>query len=221
MKRNCSLDEISDGKLYGSEDLVEVSCNGCKGQAACCHGMGASIVLDPYDVYRLTTGLKMTFEELLAGKLELNVVDGIILPNLKLAGDKESCAFLDLSGKCSIHTMRPGICRIFPLGRYYEKGAFHYILQKNECQNDSHTKMKVRNWIYTDQLQEQEAFLTRWHYFLNKAEEVIKNCTDDTLIRNLNMYLLNQFYVKRFQDGEDFYRQFEERVLGAEKLLTL
>jgi hypothetical protein len=41
MKRNCSLEDISDGKLYGIEDLVEASCNGCKGAAVCCHGMEA------------------------------------------------------------------------------------------------------------------------------------------------------------------------------------
>lgn len=27
MKRNCSLEDISDGKLYGIDDLVEASCN--------------------------------------------------------------------------------------------------------------------------------------------------------------------------------------------------
>ena len=62
MKRNVSLEEISDGKLYTSNDMVKADCGDCAGCSACCHGMGESIVLDPLDIYRLTTNLKQ-YEE--------------------------------------------------------------------------------------------------------------------------------------------------------------
>ena len=129
MKRNVSLEEISDGKLYTSNDMVKADCGDCAGCSACCHGMGESIVLDPLDIYRLTTNLEMTFEQLMSQYVELNVVDGVILPNLKMAGPQEACGFLDKNGRCSIHAHRPGICRLFPLGRYYEDGGFKYFLQ--------------------------------------------------------------------------------------------
>ena len=83
MKRNVSLEEISDGKLYTANDMVKADCGDCKGCSSCCHGMGESIVLDPLDIYRLTTNLEMSFEALLSRYIELNVVDGVILPNLK------------------------------------------------------------------------------------------------------------------------------------------
>ena len=135
MKRQVSMDEISDGKLYTLNDMVKAGCNDCKGCSACCQGMGSSIVLDPLDVYRLCQNLGLSFEQLLAGKLELQVVDGIVLPNLKMSGDKEQCAFLNEEGRCSIHAFRPGICRLFPLGRYYENGTIQYFLQVHECKN--------------------------------------------------------------------------------------
>ena len=113
MKRNIDINEISDGKLYGINDLVKAECNDCKGCSDCCRGMGTSIILDPYDVYRLIGGLHMTFEQLLGGYAELNVVDGIILPNLKMNGKDESCMFLNEAGRCSIHSIRPGICICF------------------------------------------------------------------------------------------------------------
>jgi Fe-S-cluster containining protein len=221
MKRNCSLDEISDGKLYEPGDLVEASCNGCNGRAACCHGMGTSIILDPFDIYRLTVKLGIRFESLLAGKIELNVVDGIILPSLKMTGEEEGCAFLDPAGRCSIHAYRPGICRIFPLGRYYEKHDFKYFLQPNECLHHSKSLVKVAKWIDTADNEKNKQFLVAWHYFLNAVEEVIKNTQDDTLIKNLNMYLLNNFYIKSYDGDRDFYPQFEERLTSAEKLLGL
>lgn len=219
MKRNCSLNEISDGKLYDINDLVEASCNGCKGGATCCHGMGKSIILDPFDVYRLTTNLNKTFEELLTDKIELNIVDGIILPNLKMVDLAEKCTFLKSEGRCSIHSFRPGICRIFPLGRYYENHGFKYFLQINECRNNSQSKTKVSKWVDTPDYKNNEKFLIDWHYFLNDVEDIIKNSQDENLIKNLNMYLLKSFYVKKYASDIDFYLQFNERLSEAMRVL--
>ena len=219
MKRNCSLEDISDGRLYTTKDLVEVSCNGCKGKASCCHGMGSSIILDPFDVYQLTTNLKIPFEALLKDHVELNLVDGVILPNLKMTGTDEGCAFLNAEGRCSIHGFRPGICRIFPLGRYYENHSFTYILQKDECKNTSKTQMKVGKWIDTTEQEKNDSFLIEWHYFLNDVEKVIHSVQDDKLVKNLTMYLLNRFYLKPYDSEVDFYEQFMERLQEAKGII--
>lgn len=219
MKRNVSLNEISDGRLYDLNDLVEASCNGCKGAAVCCHGMGNSIILDPYDIYRLTTNLNLTFEELLIDKIELNLVDGVILPNLKMTGLYEGCAFLGQEGKCSIHPYRPGICRIFPLGRVYEDHDFKYFLQTNECENLSKTQIRVSKWIDTREPEKNKQFLIDWHYFLNDVENIIKNTQDESLIRNVNMYILNSFYVKKYTTDMEFYIQFSQRLSTIRKVL--
>ncbi|MCD7763813.1 MAG: YkgJ family cysteine cluster protein [Lachnospiraceae bacterium] len=121
MRRQGSLDEISDGRLYSRHDMVRIGCGGCRGCSACCHGMGTSAILDPFDVHRLIQGTGLSAEALFADKLELNVVDGIILPNLRMSGREKACGFLNSEGRCSIHPYRPGVCRLFPLGRYYIK----------------------------------------------------------------------------------------------------
>ena len=77
MERMIDLKEISDGRLYTAEDMVKADCQDCKGCSACCRGMGSSIILDPYDIYQLELGLHLSFEKLLAGYLELNVVEGM------------------------------------------------------------------------------------------------------------------------------------------------
>ena len=40
MKRNIDLNEISDGRLYSSGDMVKADCHDCAGCSACCRGMG-------------------------------------------------------------------------------------------------------------------------------------------------------------------------------------
>ena len=120
MEREIDLKKISDGKLYTNKDMVKAGCGECQGCSDCCRGMGNSIFLDPMDIYRLTTGLECTFEDLLSTCVELQVVDGFIQPNMKMTGKEEQCPFLNEKGRCNIHAIRPGICRLFPLGRCYD-----------------------------------------------------------------------------------------------------
>lgn len=214
MKRNISLEEISDGRLYGRNDMVKADCHGCNGCSECCHGMGNSVILDPFDVYRLEAGLGKGTSLLMEEEaVELNVVDGCILPNLKMSGQREACAFLNEQGRCGIHQFRPGICRLFPLGRYYENGDFKYMLQIHECPAGNRSKVKVSKWIDTPQQEKNHEFICRWHYLLNDLEALIGNCEDETLAKQINMALLRTFYLTEYDIGRDFYRQFDERYL--------
>ena len=220
MKRNVSLAEISDGRLYKANDMVKADCGGCNGCSRCCHGMGNSIILDPYDVYRMTTGMGKSMQELLAASVELNVVDGVILPNLKMQGTKEACAYLDEEGRCSIHPYRPGICRLFPLGRYWQDDThFQYILQKDECHKHNLTKIKVKKWLDTPDLEAYNAFLVTWHAFL-KEIQAAQQGLDEGQNRILTMYILKSFFALPY-DGRDFYVQFEERMKKARQDLAM
>lgn len=246
MERNVTMAEISDGKLYSRDDMVKAGCDDCWGCSACCHGMGNSIVLDPYDVYRLTTLRGDTLEHLLEEKkVEWNVVDGQILPNLALrSGADEACGFLDEAGRCRIHAYRPGICRLFPLGRFYENGSFQYFLQIHECKKENRTKVKVKKWIDTPDLKRYEAYISRWHYFLKDirmaeteaaqkllAEPCIGTSEEQEIQKKnraaaaaerekrRNLLIMKLFYLLPYDGEKDFYEQFEKRMQMAERSL--
>ncbi|MGN0159282.1 MAG: YkgJ family cysteine cluster protein [Brotaphodocola sp.] len=223
MIRKVSLEEISDGRLYEANDMVKTDCGDCKGCFACCCGMGSSIVLDPLDVYRLCKGLKQSFSQLLADRLDLNVVDGIILPNLKMTGQEDRCSFLNSEGRCTIHEFRPGICRMFPLGRYYEGDSFRYFLQVHECRNQNRTKIKVKKWLDTPELPRYEQYVKDWHHFLKELQEQILKVGDnhfsETKAKEISMALLGSFYVTPFLPECDFYNQFYERLQEAKEEL--
>lgn len=221
MRREVSLEEISDGRLYELNDMVKADCQDCAGCCDCCQGMGDSVVLYPYDVYRLSQGLGKNMEELLDSCLELGVVDGNILPHLRMEGEKEQCVFLDENGRCSIHSIRPGFCRLFPLGRYYEDGGFRYILQIHECKKTNRSKIKVRKWIDTPNLKEYEKFVADWHYFLLDVKEVLYQSEDSKLIKNLNLYVVRHFYMQPYSGEEEFYPQFYRRLKEGRQLLAL
>lgn len=228
MKRNVSLEEISDGRLYDKNDMVRAGCGDCKGCSACCHGMGESIILDPYDLWRLTANLKVTASELLQEKLELHVVDGMILPNLRMNPNTSACGFLNEAGRCSIHAYRPGICRLFPLGRYYEDaaavisggreaGSFRYFLQIYECPMPNKTKVKVCKWVDTPQLDQYEGYIRTWHTFLETVEAQLPQMEEEQ-VKNVNLFVLKLFFLKPYEDG-DFYPQFAARMAMAQDVL--
>ncbi len=212
MKREIDIKEISDGKLYDLNDMVKADCKDCEGCSACCRGMGNSIVLDPLDVFRLTKGLNCTFEALIQNQAELNVVDGIVLPSIRMGEAGEACGFLDPQGRCSIHSFRPGICRLFPLGRIYTEEGIRYFLQIYECAKKNRTKVKVRSFMDNPDGKRYDKFIADWHNFLKKAENEMEKQNDPNFTRELSMNVLKMFYLTPYDKEQDFYDQFGKRL---------
>ncbi len=216
MKRDIDIKDISDGKLYTANDMVKTDCHDCIGCSDCCRGMGSSILLDPMDIWRLTSNLQTDFNSLLDKYVELGMVDGLIMPNLKLAGDGESCSFLTAEGRCGIHTFRPGICRLFPLGRIYEENGFKYFLQIHECAKTDKTKIKLKKWLGIPDIKSYEKFVWDWHDFVNKCEEALVELEEGQQ-KILTLYLLKTFYQTTYP-ADDFYTEFYQRLDKAKEM---
>ena len=214
MKRNVDLKEISDGRLYSSGDMVRADCRDCEGCSECCRGMGSSIILDPMDVWRLQKGIKKGFQALLEeGKIELNMADGMILPNLKMDAEREACPFLDGQGRCSVHDCRPGLCRLFPLGRYYEENGFRYFIQIHECRKQDRGKIKIKKWLGIPNLKAYENYILEWHGFLNQCEDALETLSEEN-VRILELYVLRRFFETAYMaaDENGFYEEFSARL---------
>ena len=188
MQRDVDIKDISDGRFYGLNDMVKVGCNDCRGCSACCHDMEA-LILDPLDVCRLKNGLGKSFDDMIDEELELTRVDGLVLPKMRMgrtlnqsaqaAGDT-ACVFLNSEGRCSIHAFRPGICRIFPLGRFYENEDFRYFLQVYECEKKNRYKVRLKQWIDEKDPKAWHSFINTWHYFTKRLGERIPDLTEES-----------------------------------------
>ena len=206
-------------RFYGSNDMAKIGCHDCNGCSSCCQDMGQSIWLDPYDTYNLTQGLQKSFEELLAREVELHVEDGLIMPNLcmmvgstKNADEIPACSFLNKEGRCSIHSFRPGFCRLFPLGRNYEGNKLSYFVLEDACPVPNKSKVKIEKWLNIPGIRQYEDFLVKWHA-LTKGLRLFyeDNQENEAIVKAINMQFLQIFYLTPY--GEDaFYPQFEERL---------
>lgn len=226
-------DNMAPDRLYTARDMAKIGCDDCKGCSYCCQEMGESVVLTPFDICELTQHLGRSFDELMEDKIELYMTDGMVLPNLKMSGEtkaygsKEVCGFLNEEGRCSIHAFRPGLCRLFPLGRNYEikqmetedgikeiKG-FQYFIVKDSCPNLNGTKVKIEKWLGIPNLKKNEEFITEWHYFCKDFQEEMQKLLragEDDKVKKINLSMLELFYRKPYEKGRSFYEQFEERA---------
>lgn len=215
MIREVDINEISDGKRYHANDMVRIGCNDCEGCSKCCHDMGKSIILDPYDIYQLKTRLGKSFEELLSGEnpvIELSMADGVLLPNLKMQDDTNSCSLLSSSGRCTIHDYRPGICRLFPLGRIYEEGNFSYFNQIYECDYPNKSKVKIKKWLGINNISEYERYIIKWHDFLERYRESAKNMDQMNELSAIMVEFLGDFYKSDYRPDESIYNQIYARI---------
>lgn len=178
-------------------------------------------MLDPYDAYQLTKNLGQTFEQLLSSCVELHVSDGLIIPNLRMHADTDACVFLDENGRCRIHAFRPGLCRIFPLGRNYKDGTLTYFVLREECPMPNKTKVKIDKWLDTPNLKEKQEFLIAWHAFIKRARRVIRE-SGDQAARSINVAILQSFYLTPYRieresaPPDEFYKEFYARLARPE-----
>lgn len=217
MERNVDINEISDGKKYSSSDMAKIGCNDCRGCSKCCTGMEGLITLDPYDVYRMLSVLENeTFESLLYKNIEISIDRKIVVPTLKMNEEIKACTFLNDEGRCSIHDYRPGICRLFPLGRAYENGSYYYFLQKDECPYPLKSKVKIKNWLGTPEFLKYEKFVSDWHYMIMDLIRYAKEADDEDLSM-LNSAIIKIFYSTRYETG--FYNDFYSRMNKVKSLI--
>ena len=213
MKRDVRIEELQ--KLYTCHDMAKADCGGCHGCSACCQGMGNSVTLDPYDMYQLECGLGASPQALMAqGMIEMSLADGLVLPNLSMAGEKEQCVFLNEEGRCRIHSFRPGLCRLFPLGRVYDEEGFKYYVQLYECPKPVKTKVKIDKWLGIPDIKKYEEFVLAWHWLKKWCQELIEQVPDmmrEDARKKIATGLLSIFYMTPYDVKVSFYDQFMAR----------
>lgn len=205
------LNEISDGKLYDVEDIVKADTGGCNGCSDCCHDVGELVVLTPFDVYEIVSYLNIEFNQLIDDKIILRENNKILLPYLNMQENKR-CSFLNNKDRCMIHSKRPNICRLFPLGRVYKDNTFKYFLQVGNCPKENLNDVKVRDWVGIENYEQNKKFILDWHNFIKALIFRLKFVRDEEELKEINKILLDNFYNIKPNDGEDFYCQFE-RIL--------
>ncbi len=79
----------------------------------------------------------------------------------------------------------------------------------------------MKKWLGVPQIERYEAYVKDWHYFLKDVQAVIRETESDEMIKSINLFLLNGFFVKLYESlsaqakEAEFYGQFYERLKEA------
>ena len=208
-----------NNKKYGHDDMAPIGCDDCRDCDSCCHGMGDTIVQDPYDMWlfcknmRVAGGAQITFELLISedGPWELSYQDGVVLPNIKMVEDGR-CPFLN-DKRCTIHPVRSGLCRLFPLGRSFDDDKIDYYVMGGrygcEMHSDEMSMVRIKDWLGYPDIDRYEMFQVSWHEIKANIRDAASELSYEEY-RHLQERLLDVFYSKPYQD--DFFEDYERRV---------
>ena len=156
------------------------------------------------------------------GPLELSSHDGLIMPNIKMVADERFahinpdrgvCPFLNAQGRCSIHPIRTGLCRLYPLGRnFYPNKLTYFILNEDlGCPAKNKSYIRISDWLEIADLDQYEAFQLKWHQIKlqTRAKMHDPQLSFETK-KTLSIRFLNCFYKTPYP--QDFYQEFYKRA---------
>lgn len=92
-------------------------------------------------------------------------------------------------------------------------------MQVYECEKKDRLKVKVKKWIDIPDPARHDKFISDWHAYLKKQEEILENDSSDESRKAVSMGILNTFYVRNYDRTRDFYEQFYERLEETEAVL--
>lgn len=209
--------DIGNLKILKKEDTFAFHCTCC---GACCRHR-EDILLSAYDVVRLLKVLKLTFKEFAEKYCHLFIAGNSKLPlvQLKPFGKNNVCPFL-YHGKCSVHSVKPTVCALFPLGRIFnpETLEIQYFLQEVDCGAKGRIH-KVEDWLRDESEGEAEECFKLWSQILSVLETFIR--ANQSLCDN-NVY--NLFYAALYGSYNcegDYAEQFKERLQEVTELVDI
>ena len=110
---------------------------------------------------------------------------------------------------------RPGICRLFPLGRQFDNEKTSYFIVPQGCVKGGLSKVRIDRWIGIPDLPVYEDYKSRWHSLVRTLMARIAAEQSDETRRNINLYFLRLFYMTPYEgasSADAFYKEAADRM---------
>lgn len=134
-------------------DEFQFECSLC---GECCRNVEQSVLLEPYDIYRIASHLRQTgrdisgIEHVISEYAKVKLLPGSEYPVflLKTRGQKKECVFLN-EGRCSIQESKPRACRLYPLSAWPNDtmDGFDYLLASQKRHHITGAALLVSDWM--------------------------------------------------------------------------
>lgn len=202
---------------------------GCKQCGKCCINR-EDILLNPKDLYNLAKELSLTPQQVVEqyGETYLGQTSRLPIVRLKPRGSIKRCPLLK-DRKCSVHTAKPVVCAMYPIGRSLkiESGDYtpdkiaemdiQYIINPIECgdRSEIHT---VRDWLESFGIPVRDESFIRWQMTIASVGAKIHEM--EPIYSDRCMELVWSLVYAALYLNYDMAREYDEQFrLNSKKLI--
>ena len=215
----------------GYDSKFNFKCHkGIKCFTDCCRGI--DIMLTPYDILIMSTGLELSSEEFLAIYTEPKMLEKAELPIVKLkllTDERKSCPFVDDKEGCTVYDKRPTTCRYYPLGvgaLSYASDAdkkndeFFFTIKEKHCFGfEEEKEWTVREWRDDQGIEIREELDNQWMDLIVRKKSVPSSLKLTEKSRELFfMVCYNLAAFKRFVFESSFLDRYEIKPSKIEEI---
>ncbi len=213
------LDQTPTGssrfRTLEGQDRFRFSCVPERCDLRCCT-TGHPLVLSPFEIQRLSLVSGQTYEVLSEEYFE-DAEDPESGFPLVVINREKHCGFLK-GRNCSVYDARPLVCRLFPVGKFYE-GTFRYLLlSENPCSGFGDlSDQTLEAYLAAQDTERYNTMWELWVDFINHVER--EGLPREDLFRSIfSMMLYNTDLLPaglsvegaaEMDDGEVFRRRLE------------
>lgn len=211
-------------KKIGFDEKFSFHCTQC---GACCINR-EDILLTPKDVFRMAKELQMTQKGFVEKHCDIYVGSDSRIPlvHLQPSGKDKHCPLLQ-NKHCIVHSVKPTVCALFPLGRgmrfkdeQQEAFEFSYFLQEIDC-GDRSEEFTVREWLARFGMQPEDEFSIQWMLFVSKLSKFLREAEKHCKQTVMEMLWSYCFVILFFDYSmrKDFISQFQQRMNSIIKFI--
>lgn len=233
------IGEHLDECTIGPDQPFKFHCTKC---GKCCIDRD-DILLNPQDIYRMAKKLQMTPVQFINTYCNAYIGNNSNVPIIQLApkevkeGEKAPCPMLSETGECRVHSAKPTVCAMFPIGRAAQmdletkmisEPKFIFIDPKCGDNTETHTP---REWLTSFGIPVKDEFFMEWQTLVMYVSGLVTTLFQMAekmepsdrerfmkLVDGCEMLLLNVMYA-RYDVDQPFMEQFlHNRDLIHEKM---
>lgn len=208
-----SMEQIN-GMIAGRMEETDTFNFSCKACGDCCRKRSEPIMLTGYDIFRIATELKIEPIEVIKKYTRGYVGNNSKLPVVVLKERPDGSCSLLRNGKCMVHSNKPMVCAIYPLGRFYltEEEKFGYFQQNITCGTDEQHTLK--EWLDKFKIHDWDKASSLWVTVITKLAEQTSKQTDPKAIEALaNKLAIPLYYDYNTESDETYEEQLAQNLI--------
>lgn len=208
------------GKPVTENTTIQFECQQC---GECCqYRIYGPIKLTGYDLFRLAQflGYESPLELVQQEIVTIGFSSGFIPYCILSTTSDGACVFVN-RGRCTVHSAKPSVCAVFPLGRIYEsqKNTYHYLIsRRNICPGSGKgTPISAKLWLSNAGILEEDRFHAEYRQAFSDVVMALRKTSQE--YRAALFSLIAKCLFTNFDTRKDYLTQLEANMAVLRPML--